>query len=153
MAIICTILIGLVSGLRSMMPLAIVSWCANYGVLDLSGKPLAFMSSKYSVLIFTVLAIGELIADKLPKTPSRRTPSAFLTRVASGCLVGATVGSSNHMLLLGYLCGAVGAEVGTLGGAAMRAKLAAAFGRDLSAALLEDAIGIAIALFALLRLA
>ena len=36
----------------------------------------------------------------------------------------------------------VGAVVGTLGGAAARGKLAEAFGRDLPAALLEDAIAI-----------
>jgi uncharacterized membrane protein len=153
MTTICTLLVGLVAGLRAMTPLAIVSWCANTGVLDLTGKPLAFMGNKYAAVIFTVLAIGELINDKLPKTPSRKTPPAFVARVLSGSLVGATVGSSNHMLVLGLICGAVGAVVGTLGGAAMRAKLAAAFGRDLPAALLEDAIGIGIALFALLRLA
>jgi uncharacterized membrane protein len=41
---------------------------------------------------------------------------------------------------------------GTLGGAAVRGKLAAAFGRDLPAALLEDVAAIAIAVVSLLEL-
>jgi Predicted membrane protein len=153
MTSIVAFLLGVVGGFRAMTPLALVSWCANAGLLDLQGKPLAFMSSKYAAYIFTVLAIAELINDKLPKTPSRKTPPAFVTRIVSGCLVGATIGSAAGMLVLGLICGAVGAVAGTFGGAAMRAKLASAFGRDLPAALLEDVLGIVIGLFALLRLA
>ena len=40
------------------------------------------------------------------------------------------------------VAGVVGAVIGTLGGAAVRAKLAQAFGRDLPAALIEDAVAI-----------
>ena len=43
---------------------------------------------------------------------------------------------------IGAALGVAGAVLGTLGGAAVRARLAAAFGRDLPAALLEDAIAI-----------
>ena len=56
------------------------------------------------------------------------------------------------MLALGLIAGAVGAVVGTLGGAAARAKLAALFGKDLPAALVEDLVGILILAFSLLRL-
>lgn len=153
MTAICTLLVGVVAGLRTLTPLAIVSWCAHLGVLDLSNRPLSFMGNKYIALIFTVMAIGELIADKLPMTPSRKEPPAFAARIISGCVTGATVGSANQMLLVGAICGLVGAVAGTLGGAAMRAKLAAAFHRDLPAALLEDVVGLATALLVLLRLA
>jgi uncharacterized membrane protein len=153
MTILCTLLVGLVAGLRAMTPLAIVSWCANLGVLDLAGKPLSFMGNRYAAVIFTVLAIAELVNDKLPKTPSRKTPGPFITRVVTGALAGATVASAHNVLILGLVLGALGAVGGTLGGASIRARLAAAFGRDLPAALLEDAAGIAIALFALLKLA
>ena len=43
-------------------------------------------------------------------------------------------------MLTGAGLGVVGAVVGTLGGAAARAAGARAFGRDLPAALIEDAI-------------
>jgi uncharacterized membrane protein len=53
---------------------------------------------------------------------------------------------------VGALLGVAGAVAGTLGGRAARAKLAAAFGSDRPAALLEDAVAIAgAALVVLLR--
>ena len=44
------------------------------------------------------------------------------------------------MATIGALVGAVGAVAGTLGGARARAAMAAAFGNDRPAALVEDAI-------------
>jgi uncharacterized membrane protein len=110
------------------------------------------MGYKYTPIIFSVLAIGELIADKMPQTPSRKMPPAFIARIVSGGLVGATAGASRQMFVLGLVAGAVGAVVGTLGGAAARTKLAALLGKDLPAALLEDLTGILILAFSLLRL-
>ncbi len=49
---------------------------------------------------------------------------------------------------LGVLAGAVGAVIGTLGGAAIRGRLAVAFGKDLPAALLEDVVAIFLAVVA-----
>lgn len=46
------------------------------------------------------------------------------------------------MLVAGVLAGIVGAVIGTLGGRAARARMAAAFGRDRPAALIEDAVAI-----------
>jgi uncharacterized membrane protein len=45
-------------------------------------------------------------------------------------------------MLAGGAAGVIGAIVGTLGGHAFRARLAASFGRDLPAALIEDAIAV-----------
>jgi uncharacterized membrane protein len=45
-------------------------------------------------------------------------------------------------MLGGLFAGIVGAIIGTLGGHAFRARLAAAFKKDLPAALIEDAIAI-----------
>lgn len=46
------------------------------------------------------------------------------------------------MLVGGGVLGAVGAVIGTLGGAAVRARLAAIFGRDLPAAVIEDLVAV-----------
>jgi uncharacterized membrane protein len=62
----------------------------------------------------------------------------------TGSLAGATVGAAGHFLIVGLVLGAAGAVAGTLAGSAARARLAAAFHRDLPAALLEDIVGIAI---------
>ena len=151
MLLVCAFILGVVAGLRAMTAPAVVSWFARYGVLAVASTPLAFMGFKYTPIIFTVLAVGELINDKLPKTPSRKAPPSFIARIVSGALSGATIGAAGNSLVLGLILGAIGAVAGTLGGAAVRGKLAAAFGRDLPAALIEDVVAIAIAVLCLLR--
>ena len=153
MLLLCSFLLGIVAGLRAMMAPAVVSWFARSGVLAVASTPLAFMGFRYTPIIFTVLAVGELINDKLPKTPSRKAPPSFIARIVSGGLTGATIGAAGNSLFLGLIVGAIGAVAGTLGGAAARAKLAAALGRDLPAALIEDVAGIAIAVLCLWKLA
>lgn len=153
MLFLCAFLVGLVAGLRSMLSPAIVSWCARLGYLALTGTPLAFMGYRFTPIVFTVLAVAELIADKLPQTPSRKAPPGFITRLISGALVGATVGASGHALAGGLILGIIGAVVGTYGGAAVRAKLAAAFHRDFPAAILEDIVAILIGVLSVLKLA
>jgi uncharacterized membrane protein len=133
-----------------MLAPAFVSWFARCGVLAVVNTPLAFMGYQYTPIILTVFAVGELIADKLPKTPSRKAPPGFIARIVTGGLVGATIGAAGHSLVIGLILGVVGAIAGTFAGSAARARLAAAFGRDLPAALTEDLVGIAIAAFSLL---
>jgi uncharacterized membrane protein len=153
MLLFCAFLVGMVAGLRTFLAPAGVSWAARLGVLGTTNSPLAFMGYRYTPVIFTVLAVGELIIDKLPTTPSRKALPSFLARIVSGALAGGTVGASREMLLLGVVAGALGAVVGTLGGAAVRTKLAVLFGKDLPAALLEDVGGILIVVCALWWLA
>jgi len=90
-----------------------------------------------------VLAIGELIVDKLPKTPSRKTPVPFTFRIVIGALCGAAIGAPSQALIGSLLVGALGAVAGTLGGYEFRTRLVRATGgKDLPIALLEDAIAI-----------
>jgi len=152
MIFLCAFLVGLVSGLRTLLAPAAVSWAARLGTLSVASTPLAFMGFKYTPIILTVLAVVELITDQLPSTPSRKVPMQFGARIVSGALVGATVGASNSALVVGLILGIVGAVVGTLGGAAARSKMAAAFGKDTPAALIEDVVAILIVIFAVTRL-
>lgn len=135
------LLMGVVGGLRAMMPAAALSWAAYLGILKLDGSWLSFLGSIWAVIIFTILAVGELITDQLPSTPSRKVPVQFGGRVMIGALAGiAIAGPASWML--GALAGIVGAVIGTLGGAELRGRLAAHFGRDQPAAFIEDAIAI-----------
>ncbi len=81
--------IGFSAGLRSLAAPAIVAWAVHLGWLNLAGSPLAFMGSTVTVTIFSLLALGELIGDKLPIIPSRITPGPLFTRVVTGGLCGA----------------------------------------------------------------
>lgn len=131
---------------------AAVSWAAHLGYLALGGTWLAFLGHAYTPWILSALALGELVTDQLPKTPSRKVPVQFGTRIVNGCLCGAAIGLSAGALALGLIAGGVGAVLGTLGGASARGRLANAFGKDLPAALLEDAIAIGGAVLVVLAL-
>jgi len=152
MLMVCAFVVGIVAGLRAMMAPAVVSWFARLGIVGVNDTPLAFMGYHYTPFVISLLAVGELINDKLPKTPSRKTPPQFIGRLLTGGLSGATIGAAGHSLIAGLVLGMLGAVAGTLGGAAVRGKLAAAFSKDLPAALLEDVTAIAVAIFSVLEL-
>ncbi len=145
-----TLLIGVVAGLRAMTALAAVSWAAWGNVLPLGGSLLAFLGARWTPWVVTLLALGEMVTDQLPKTPSRKVPMQFITRLLVGAVCGAALALPSASAPVGAALGAVGAVIGTLGGAAVRARLAAAFGRDLPAALIEDAIAVVAALLIVL---
>jgi len=141
-------LIGVVAGMRAMTAPAAISWAAQMGRLPLAGTGLAFLGYAWTPWVFTLAAIAELISDQLPSTPSRTVPVQFGTRIAMGALCGAALTAAGGSLLSGAVVGVAGAVVGTLGGRAFRARLAAAFGSDRPAAFIEDVVAIAGGLFA-----
>src|SRR5262249_11073818 len=132
-------------GLRAMTAPAAIAFAARFGGLALAGTPLAFMGYMWTPWIFGIAALGELVSDQLPRTPSRKVPVQFATRVVMGALAGACIGAAHDMLVGGLIAGAIGGVLGTLGGAAARARLAAAFRKDAPAAILEDIVAIGLA--------
>lgn len=136
------LLIGIIAGLRAFTAPTAASWAAKLGLLSLAGTPLAFLGYAWTAYIFSAFALFELVTDKLPSTPSRKVPPQFGARIVMGSLAGAAFGAGLGSLWVGLLCGAIGAVLGTLGGSAVRGTLAAAFGKDLPAALLEDVVAI-----------
>lgn len=151
-AFVLPLVIGLVAGLRSMTAPAAVSWASRAGWLDVGSTPLAFFGYSFTPWVFTALALGELVIDQLPTTPSRTETMPFGTRIVVGALCGGAIGTSGGALVTGLVAGIVGATLGTLGGHALRARLAAAFGRDRPAALIEDAVAIGGALLVMVAL-
>ena len=142
MILLAAFLIGIVAGLRALTPLAAVSWAAHARRLHVDGTWLAFLGYNWSPWIFSLLALGELVNDKLPKTPSRKVPPQFGARIVTGAIAGGAIGANANAIVTGLLLGGVGAVVGTLGGAAFRGRMARSFGRDLPAALIEDGIAV-----------
>ena len=144
-------LIGVIAGLRALMAPTIVAWGAGLGWFSLAGSSLNFMSYPVTRYILSFLALGELVNDKLPKTPSRKVPPQFITRVLTGAFSGAVLGASRDSLISGLVAGAIGAIAGTLGGSAVRGALTKVAGKDLPVALLEDLVAIFGALFIVSR--
>ncbi|MDB6088620.1 MAG: hypothetical protein JWN85_1404 [Gammaproteobacteria bacterium] len=148
------LLIGVVAGSRTFTAPAAVSWAAHLGWLHLRGTPLGFLAASVTPYIFTLLAIGELILDKLPKTPSRKAPSGFIARIVSGAFCGAAIGAARGAVPGGLIAGAAGAVIGTFALYVFRSRLVRAIGgRDLPIALLEDACAIVAAIWIVTRAA
>lgn len=141
--IVLALLIGVVAGLRALTAPAVVSWAAFLGWFDLDKRWLHWVSHPAAVTVFTVLAVIELLTDPLPKTPSRKTASAFGARLVAGGFAGAVLGSSFHYTWSSMGAGVIGAVLGTLGGYEVRKRLVAAIGgRDWPIALLEDVVAV-----------
>lgn len=141
--LVLAFLIGIIAGLRALTAPTLVSWAVRLRLLTLDGSWMAFLGYAWTPWILTLLALGEMVNDKLPKTPSRKTPPQFAVRVLMGAFSGAAIGTSAGSMLGGACAGALGAIAGTLGGAEARSRLVAAIGgKDLPIALLEDATAI-----------
>src|SRR5579864_6761118 len=117
LVLIFALCIGVVAGLRSLTAPAVVAWAAHLGWINLHGSPLAFMGSVWAVAIFSILALLELVADKLPGTPSRTAPVGLTARIITGALTGACLGiGGDATLWLGALAGAIGGIAGAFAG-------------------------------------
>jgi uncharacterized membrane protein len=152
MTLFLAFLIGAFAGLRSLTPPAATAWAAHLGWLKLE-RPLALIGSLPAVIIFTLLAVVELVMDKLPKTPNRTSPVPLIARILMGALTGACVAAGgNQGAITGALLGAVGSIVGTFGGYQARKWLVKALGtQDIYVALLEDLVAVAGSLWVVSR--
>ncbi|OAN61564.1 DUF4126 family protein [Sphingomonas sp. TDK1] len=150
--LVLALLIGIVAGMRTMTAPMVTAWAAYAGWLPLEGTWLGWLGWWGTPWIFTLLAIGEYVADKQPTTPSRKSPPGFIARLVSGALCGAAIGLAASALPYCILAALIGAVIGTLGGYAARMGLCRAFGTDLPAALIEDLAAIGIGAFAVASL-
>jgi uncharacterized membrane protein len=137
-------LIGVIAGLRTMTAPAVVAWAANRHWLNLHNSPLAFMGSTAAVAVFTVLALGELVVDKLPSTPNRTRLLGLIGRSVLGGLSGAAVAASGEQsIALGVVLGVAGAIAGAFTGYEVRRRLVRTLKvPDFVIALFEDAVAI-----------
>lgn len=139
LALLLALLIGVVAGLRAFAAPAAVAWAAMLDWVVLDGTWAQWVGHPITVGVFTVLAVGELVSDQLPKTPSRKTPMQFLPRLTPGAVIATAWGYTFG----GLGAGVIGAVIGTLGGYEARKRLVAANrGNDLPIALLEDGVAV-----------
>src|SRR5713226_3461859 len=136
--------IGVIAGLRALTAPTVVSWAARLGWLNLQNSWCAFLGYAAAPYIFTVLAIAELVNDKLPKTPSRKAPPSFAIRIVMGAFSGAALCAGvSQSAALGAVAGGLGSVAGTLGGYEARTRLVRAFSAaGLVIALLEDVVAV-----------
>lgn len=148
------LLIGVVTGLRTAMPPAVLAWGVHRHWLDLHDSRLAFIGSTTAVVVLTVCALGELVVDKLPSAPNRTIVGGIVARVVLGGLSGAVIATAgSQSAALGALLGGAGGIAGAFGGLRARTGLVRALHvPDFVVACAEDAIaiGASVAIVALL---
>jgi uncharacterized membrane protein len=144
--------IGIAAGLRSMTAPAVVSWTAHFRLLHLERSPLAFMGSLITVILFSICAVGEYIADKLPKTPNRTAPPGLIARIVTGGLSGGCIYAANEKpMLVGMILGGIGGVIGAFSGYETRKWLVKAVKvKDIFIAIPEDLIAIFLAYYVVL---
>lgn len=137
-----SLVLGIAGGLRSLTPLAAVA------VTPGAAPSWRFLRSPWGKALLVSLAVAELVGDKLPATPSRLSPPAFVGRVGATALAGAAMGAATgreRAAVRGAAIAAVGAALGAMGGAWGRRGLVEATGLpDQAVALFEDAAAIAL---------
>lgn len=142
--------LGLGTGLRSMTPLAALSWAASTGRAPApSGSPLQLLRNRVVARLLLLMAAGELVADKLPMTPKRTMPASLIGRVGLGALCGVVVCSQEQQpAAVGAGIGALAAGWSTYAATAGRAALTEMGLPDVAVALAEDVLASALSVAA-----
>lgn len=137
-------MLGVAIGGRSSAGFAALAWTARSG----DPAPLDVLATRRGRGAASAFAVGELIADKLPQTPSRLAVGPLAGRAVAGAAAGIGLAGRSgavpirslpvHALVPGAVLGAAAAVAGAYAGGAWRRR--APFSSDLPAALLEDAV-------------
>lgn len=140
MALIHSILIGAVAGMRAMTPLAAVTQAARTRTLPRDNGAPRLLSNPLASAGMLALAGGELMGDKMKTAPDRIVPAGMVARVATGIIAGAALAPRSQRGL-GALLGA-----GTAVGAAyltfnLRMRAIRRFGQT-PTGVVEDALAV-----------
>jgi uncharacterized membrane protein len=134
--------LGAASGSRSTAGVTAVALTSRRGD---RGALASGLGSTPGTVASGVLAAGELVADKLPSTPSRLQPPALGGRLALGGTAAAAVARRDgHDPVLPALVGAASALGGAVLGSRLRGVAARRFGSDKPGAFLEDGVAAAL---------
>jgi uncharacterized membrane protein len=153
MLVLFGFILGFSAGLRSMTPLAVVTWAVRIRWPWLASSVVSVLAAAPAAYVATVFAVLELIADKLPFVPSRLGAGPLAVRVLSGggCAVVLAV-AAHAAVAPSALAGAIGALAGAWTGYHVRRRLTADRRLpDLAVALAEDALAIGLAMLAVTR--
>lgn len=106
---------GVVAGMRSMMAPAVLSHKLSHTMpASEPHSALEYAANPTTATVLKVLAVGELIGDKLPNTPNRTDPPGLGFRMLSGGTCGALLNEAEgQSAVTGAVAGGVGAVVGS----------------------------------------
>ena len=144
-------LLGLATGLRSLAPMAVLCWFGYSGVLSVDNGWDEWVTWRWVAILVTVLALGELAADKYPWIPDRVSLGPLIWRFLLGGLAGAIAADAlDGSNIEGILLGILGVAIGAFGGFMLRRDLCEKLAcKDWHVAIAEDLVSICCAAFAL----
>ncbi len=136
--------LGSLTGLRTFTPLTVLAWTLNLHRMSIIGSPLHFLHTLTACVILTILAVAELVMDKLPSTPSRLKSPGMIARIIFGFICGTIAGQAwGANWETSAIAGLGSAVFGALVGYEVRKSWVHRLHTpDLVVALLEDAVAI-----------
>ncbi|WDM67149.1 MULTISPECIES: DUF4126 domain-containing protein [Xanthomonas] len=140
MALIHSILMGAVAGMRSMTPLAAVANAARSGKLPRDNGAPGLLANPLASAGMLALASGEIAGDKMKSAPDRIVLPGMVARVATGMLAGAALAPRHQRGVAAVLgaAAAVGAAYLTFN---LRMRAIERYGQTSTGAV-EDAISV-----------
>lgn len=142
--------LAILGGLRAFLPLALVALIAGmdlFGPLDLNGTAFAFLQDTWVLVLLFVLALAEIIVDKIPLLSSVQDFVTTPTRVVAGAaLFGVALAQEDGILIIGgMLVGALlaGATLSIRGALRPAAAVETAGAVDPFLSLFEDIAAVA----------
>lgn len=116
--------LGVVAGMRSMTAPALLSYSASQDNRPpLRNTPFELLQDPRASAALYAAALGEMVVDKLPMTPSRTLLPSVIFRALSGALVGASCAPTEQERVRGGVLGALGALGATYGMYHLRKEL------------------------------
>jgi len=142
------VLVGVVTGMRSMTALAVLCWFAWLGMLPETGWA-RWSATAVAAIVFGLCALGEYAGDLSPRTPSRTSAFPLTVRLVFGALAGALCAQAlTEPIAGGVAFGLVGALIGSFGGVRLRVWLGSKVGRDWPVGISESAVALGLAVLA-----
>lgn len=136
-----SILIGLISGMRSMTPLAAVSAAAASGTLPRDTGAPALLGHPLVVGGTSAMAAGELLGDKWASAPDRIIAPGIAARLVTGAVAGAAL-APRRQWKIAALVGAAAAVASSYVTFDLRMRALRRYGQ-VSTGIVEDAIMLA----------
>lgn len=94
---------GAMAGMRALSAPAFMSQKMAEEGVDAKASPVeGLLASPITARVLPLLALGEMVVDKLPLAPERMLQPMLLLRFISGAVVGAAVAQTKERPVLGY---------------------------------------------------
>ncbi len=139
-----SILMGILAGQRSMVPLAMLAGAARRGILPHDNAPARLIARPSIAAGGVALAAAEMAGDKMEDAPDRTVFLGLLARTITSGFAGAALASRERQFT-GAALGIGAAIVSSYAGLALRKRAMRRYGR-VATGFIEDAIMLAAAL-------